>query len=349
MRVKLTAIWILFAPLLILAYQNCSRSSFDSTTSASQRETDQPSNSGQPYDGKAYVVHGNCVDGTQIESRILLKSAYEGHLIRDNCQTIAPVRLGENEFDLHSSNATLSYQAKEFVLETPPVNVPKQASFFVQFQGALKNYAVDFYVVDLFDYSASEIAGLRTNGRTVLCHISAGIYENWRSDRDRFAASDLGSSLNSSERWIDTRSANVRSIMLERVGLASQKGCQGVYLTNIDGYAKSSGFPLTSESQIDFNRFLAFAARDRRLLVAQSQAPEIVPSLTDAFDLAIVGQCFSEGNCGSYQPYVARGKPVFVFEYSARSEDQCRVANTLSITLSYTNAAHDGSRYETCQ
>ncbi len=55
--------------------------------------------------------------------------------------------------------------------------------------------------------------------------------------------------------------------MLRRLDLAVTKGCDGVEPDNMDGYANDSGFPLTAEDQLTFNRFIANEAHRRGLAV----------------------------------------------------------------------------------
>jgi len=85
-------------------------------------------------------------------------------------------------------------------------------------------------------------------------------------------AADLGNELNgySEERWLDIRSANVRTIMTARLDLAVQKGCTGVEPDNVGGFepGNHSGFTFTANDQIGFNTFLATACHARNLAVA---------------------------------------------------------------------------------
>src|SRR5205085_397108 len=82
---------------------------------------------------------------------------------------------------------------------------------------------VAMYDVDLFDVSASQIAGLKAQGRDVICYFSAGSYEDWRPDANQFPASALGRSNGwPGERWLDIRNATVRDIMKHRLDLAVQ-------------------------------------------------------------------------------------------------------------------------------
>src|SRR5207248_1345127 len=98
-------------------------------------------------------------------------------------------------------------------------------SWQIQLTGALDTrYQVAMYDLDLFDVSASQIAGLQAQGRKVICYFSAGSYEDWRPDANQFPASALGRGNGwPGERWLDIRNATVRDIMKHRLDLAIQK------------------------------------------------------------------------------------------------------------------------------
>ncbi|MFP3534108.1 endo alpha-1,4 polygalactosaminidase, partial [Burkholderia sp. SIMBA_042] len=89
---------------------------------------------------------------------------------------------------------------------------------------------------------------LKSQGKRVVCYFSAGSSENWRSDYSQFTAADQGNPLDgwAGERWLDTRSANVRRIMTARMDLAKSKGCDGIDPDNVDGYTNNPGLPLTA-------------------------------------------------------------------------------------------------------
>ena len=116
--------------------------------------------------------------------------------------------------------------------------------------------AATVYDIDLFDAPQATIDALKAQGRRVVCYFSAGSSENWRSDFARFAADDMGNPLDNwpGERWLDTRSANVREIMKARLDLAVTKQCDGVEPDNMDGYQNGSGFELDADTPLDHPR-----------------------------------------------------------------------------------------------
>jgi hypothetical protein len=189
-----------------------------------------------------------------------------------------------------------------------------------QLRGSVNtSYPVAVYDVDLFDTPQATIDALKAAGRRVVCYFSAGSSEDWRSDFARFDAADMGNPLDQwpGERWLDTRSANVRAVMQARLDLAVVKRCDGVEPDNMDGYANQPGFPLTAESQLNYNRFIASQAHARGLAVGLKNDVEQLAALEPDFDFAVNEQCHQYGECGGYAVFTANAKPVFNAEYAS--------------------------------
>jgi len=140
-------------------------------------------------------------------------------------------------------------------------------------------FDVVMYDIDLFDTPAATMAALRSAGRVVICYFSAGSHEDWRPDAARFPAEATGNRLEGwhGERWLDIRVDAVRALMVARLDLAVEKGCDGVEPDNVDGYANDSGFSLTPDDQLDFNRFLAAVAHARGLSVGSQERQRTDP------------------------------------------------------------------------
>lgn len=191
----------------------------------------------------------------------------------------------------------------------------------LQLRGTINTgYEADLYEIDLFDAPQATIDALKSKGRRVVCYFSAGTAENWRSDYSHFAAADMGKTLAAwpGERWLDTRSANVRQIMQSRLDLAKSKACDAVDPDNADAYRNSSGFALDADSQLDYNRFLAAEAHARGLAVGLKNDLAQVAALVTSFDFAINERCFELGECGVYAEFTKRGLPVFNVEYTSK-------------------------------
>jgi hypothetical protein len=84
---------------------------------------------------------------------------------------------------------------------------------------------------------------------------------------------------------------------------------------NVDGYANATGFPLSADDQLDFNRFLATAAHARNLSVGLKNDVEQVEALVDDFDWALNEECLGYDECDLLSPFIAADKAVFHVEY----------------------------------
>lgn len=199
----------------------------------------------------------------------------------------------------------------------PPLGV----TWHWQLQGELNtSYPVTLYGFDLFDQSKDTIAALQRKGHKVICYFSAGSYEDWRSDRQLLPAHAIGKALDGwpGEAWLDIRDKQVWRIMQNRLKLAAEKGCDGVDPDNVDGYSNNSGFPLTAQDQVRFNRFLAQSAHILGLSIGLKNALNLIPELVDEFDFAVNEQCFEYQECELLTPFIAQQKPVLNAEYQAR-------------------------------
>jgi len=188
------------------------------------------------------------------------------------------------------------------------------------------SYGVDIYDLDLFDIDKSLIQELHNKGTKVICYFSAGSYEKWRPDANRFPKAVKGKPLEdwAGESWLDIRSAVVRSIMLKRLDLAKQKGCDGVEPDNMDAFENEhkgvdkTGFGLSSQEQLSYNRFIANAAHKRGLSVGLKNDLSQAKALEKYFDFAVNEQCFEYKECKLLSVFVKKGKPVLNVEYKKK-------------------------------
>ena len=216
-------------------------------------------------------------------------------------------------------------------------------------------YNVRVYDIDLFDVPDSVITTLHNQGKAVVCYFSAGSAENWRPDYHLFKAADKGNDLDDweGEKWVDTRSANVRSIMKGRLDKAKSRGCDGVEPDNVDAYTNTPGFPLTASTQLDYNRFLAAEAHARGLKIGLKNDVDQIKALEPSFDFAVNEQCNQYNECGGYSAFTGKGKPVFNAEYkkiwrddaNARAQ-MCAKARSMNLrTLVLPLKLNDAFRY----
>src|SRR5262249_30271870 len=96
---------------------------------------------------------------------------------------------------------------------------------------------------------------------------------------------------------------------------------------NVDGYDNDPGFPLSSNDQLTYNRFLAAQAHARGLSIGLKNDLDQVAALQPDFDWALNEQCFQYDECDQLQPFVAAGKAVFETEYQGDPSSYCAKAN----------------------
>jgi hypothetical protein len=206
----------------------------------------------------------------------------------------------------------------------PPAGVTWQWQLYIDDEHPLNTgYDATVYNIDLFDTREATISALHAGGHKVICYFSAGSWENYRRDRDQFASEDLGKTLDGwpAERWLDIRSPHVHRIMTQRLDLAAAKGCDAVEPDNVQGYMENTGFELSADDQLAYNRFIANQARSRGLGVALKNDLEQVDELVDYFDFSINEQCFQYNECDQLMPFIRAGKPVLHAEYPAHNDD----------------------------
>lgn len=219
------------------------------------------------------------------------------------------------------------------------------------------SYNVDIYDLDLFDTPIKTIQQLQAEEHKVICYFSAGSYENWRTDAAQFMSSDYGNTLDGweGENWLDIRSRNVYKIMLARLDLAVEKGCDGVEPDNVDGYTNNTGFSLTSDHQLAFNRFLANAAHERGLSIGLKNDLDQIPELVEYFDFAVNEQCFEYNECDTLKPFIDANKAVLTAEYQEKyktepsvREAMCTAADELQFSTVILPLALDDSYRDSC-
>jgi len=171
--------------------------------------------------------------------------------------------------------------------------------------------------VDLFENSAATISALHAKGKKIICYFSAGSYEPNRPDSSAFPAADVGKSMDGwpDEKWLRTYSAKIIDIMIQRVRLAAQKGCDAVDPDNVDGYAHDTGFSLTQGHSINLMRSLANEAHNRGMAIGLKNALDILSTLQGDVEFAVNEQCRERNECDRYASFIGSNKPVFHVEY----------------------------------
>jgi len=218
-----------------------------------------------------------------------------------------------------------------------------------------KSYKVDMYDIDLFDSDASLIKSLHDDGRRVICYFSAGSYEEWRGDAGDFVDELLGHGLSgwAGERWLDISNEALAPIMRARLDLAVAKGCDGVEPDNMDGYSNDSGFDLSADDQLAYNKFIANEARKRGLSVGLKNDLNQIVELEPYYDFAVNEQCNQYDECDALLPFIESDKPVFNAEYNSKyiidggaSQALCESMSEMKLqTLVLPRRLNDAFRY----
>lgn len=224
----------------------------------------------------------------------------------------------------------------------PPSPAPWQPApglrWQIQFTGEIETRTdADVFDLDLFDTDPALLADLHARGKHVVCYLNAGAWEDWRPDASLFPQEILGKKYSGwpGERWLDIRRLDLLApILSARLDLCQSKGFDGVEPDNLDGFANRTGFPLTAEDQLRFNRWLADEAHARSLAIGLKNDPEQAAELEPWFDFALTEDCFAQGWCNLLHPFLAAGKPVIAVEYTDTGiglSDICAQASALGI------------------
>jgi hypothetical protein len=195
-----------------------------------------------------------------------------------------------------------------------------------QLSGALDTGVdADVFLLDAVRTTAAETAELRARDRRLVCQVSVGAYAETDPDADRYPAAVRGAAGGRpGTRWVDVRRWEaLRPILADRFRLCQGKGFGAVALADADGYAHRSGFPLTFDDQLLFNRRAAALARSLDLSPGLLGDVPQVAALAPNFDFAVNEECVRRRECDRLVPFVDAGKPVFHVEYTGDPADFC--------------------------
>jgi Glycoside-hydrolase family GH114 len=211
----------------------------------------------------------------------------------------------------------------------------------------------DILALDLFTTPPERTAALRAHGVAIVCHVSAGRWQNWRPDAKSLSDTALGRSPSGwpGERWFDIRHPALRPVLEQRLDLCRDHGFDGVLLADLDGYTKVSGFPLTPADQLAFNLWLADAAHRRGLAVGLVDNLGQAGELADRFDFLVASDCLVAGDCAAALAFSRAGKPVYLVAYTnvVRHMDLlCTEAAALGISLIFKTRTMNGKLHRRC-
>ncbi|MFJ7273296.1 endo alpha-1,4 polygalactosaminidase [Kitasatospora sp. NPDC098663] len=193
---------------------------------------------------------------------------------------------------------------------------------------------VPVYDIDGFENDASVVAALHAKGRKVICYINAGSWEDFRPDSAAFAKSLQGSDTGwKGEKWFDIRKLDqLKPLMAARFDMCKSKGFDAIEPDTIEAYNQNSGFPLTPDDQIKYNRMLAQLAHERGLAIGLKNDLDQIPALLPDFDFAVNEECSQFDECDRVAPFVKAGKAVFHVEYKLGTDQFCAKAKSLGFS-----------------
>ena len=195
--------------------------------------------------------------------------------------------------------------------------------------------APDVYSIDGDDNPASTVASLHAAGKKVICYFDAGVYEAYREDAYKYqqlSPQIWGDGVEGwpEHYWLDIRRIDeLEPIIKARMQNCKDKGFDAIEPDDIDGYTNVSGFDLTYQDQLNFNKALASWAHELGMSIGQKNDLAQIRHLADDFDWALNEECYRYSECTKpwdndldaevpgLQLYVQRNKAVFIAEYKA--------------------------------
>ncbi|MET9883867.1 endo alpha-1,4 polygalactosaminidase [Streptomyces sp. NPDC006430] len=188
--------------------------------------------------------------------------------------------------------------------------------------------------VDGFTTTKEQVALLKKAGRRTVCYVSTGAWEDFRPDAGAFPKTLLGQGNGwEGERWLDIRQRSaLEPLIAKRFDMCRDKGFDAIEPDNMDGYANTTGFPLTADDQLAYNRLIAKLAHDRGLAVGLKNDLDQIAQLLGDFDFAVNEQCAQYDECESLTPFIAAGKAVFHVEYETPIGQWCARSQELKFS-----------------
>ena len=195
----------------------------------------------------------------------------------------------------------------------------------------LKTPAPVVYDIDGEYNSAATVAALHGMGKKVICYVDVGVYESYRPDASSFPSSVIGASDTgwNGSYWLDIRQQSILlPIMQKRLQSCKDKGFDAIEPDEIDGYSNNSGFPLTYNDQLSYNRAIANMAHGMGMSIGLKGDIDQVKDLWTSFDWTLNEQCYQYNECSPLSTYFKdNGKAVFQVEYSTDPASFCPEAN----------------------
>ena len=191
----------------------------------------------------------------------------------------------------------------------------------------------DVYDIDGETTSKEVVDLLHARGKKVICYFDAGVYEDYRTDANKFPKSVIGAKDEGwdGSYWLDIRQISVlEPIMRARIQMCKDKGFDSIEPDEITNWSNNPGFPITYADQIKYNKALAGWAHGAGLSIGLKGDLEQAHDLADTFDWTLNEQCYEYNECTlisnegpgadgkdhpGLQEFVKRNKAVWIAEY----------------------------------
>jgi hypothetical protein len=191
---------------------------------------------------------------------------------------------------------------------------------------------VDVYDID-WETDQATVDALLARGIKLICYVSVGTWEEWRSDADDYPDEAIGPLWPEwDEYFVDIRSEAVRDIVARRMDVCASRGFHALEPDNMDIFELEgdSGFPLNEAIGLEFALWLASEAHARGLAIVQKNASSLTADLVNQYDGVLTEDCFADDWCEEVLAYSEADKPVFMAEYTDTGVDfdaACSFAN----------------------
>ncbi len=178
--------------------------------------------------------------------------------------------------------------------------------------------------------TVSQLHALGSNVK-VICYIDVGVYENYRSDANKFPQSVIGNSdvgWNGSY-WLDIRQINIlKPIMEARIrDWCKAKGFDAVEPDESEVSNNNSGFSISPQQNVAYSKMIADLVHSYGMSVGLKGNNAEAADYEPFSDWSLSEQCFEYGECDSlYNAFAAKGKAVFIIEYNVNPD--CTWANS---------------------
>lgn len=204
------------------------------------------------------------------------------------------------------------------------------------------------YEIDAFDNDRAVVEQLHAQGRLVIAYVNAGRVEEFRPDAAAVPPAIVGEAATSQERWLDIRRLDLLGPWIgARLDMIAAKGFDAVDADSVDGFQTTTGFDITADDALSYERWLAEEAHRRGLAIALKNDPLHAAELAHTMDLAVSEECLTYGWCAELEPFVRAGRAVLMCEHTEAGitvEQMCAAARALGFSAILKNIALDSWR-----